>query len=102
MMKFVSVSITVEKGIKLLKTLINHKADIVHTCGRLLNALPARSPFTREYQQRMMPFHSEYAPFENLRISSKNGVCFCSTEIAAYKYIAADQLCQSCPLGVPS
>ena len=36
------------------------------------------------------------------RISSKNGVDPSSTHFAAYRYIAADQVCQSCPHGFPS
>ena len=36
-----------------------------------------------------------------LRMSSKNGVLRCCTHCAAYKYMAADQVCQSLPLGLP-
>jgi hypothetical protein len=35
------------------------------------------------------------------RISSKNGVRCCCTHSAAYRYMAADQVCQSRPLGLP-
>jgi len=35
-------------------------------------------------------------------ILSKNGVRLCSTHATAYKYIAADHVCQSWPRGRPS
>src|ERR1019366_1084748 len=41
------------------------------------------------------------APRLRPRMSSKNGVLRCCTHSAAYKYIAADQVCQSRPLGLP-
>ena len=52
-----------------------------------------------------LPFGTFHAYIAALRLpprmSSKNGVPRSNTHFAAYKYIAADHVCQSRPLGFP-